>query len=96
MDVVEAANTLLPPDHRIHIYFLILGHTTDSARVTGLFQMNEDLEPGLFWSQFHSLLLGHNIGRTVLCHGNPPHMCCLNRPDHPVHPDKHFCSKLCE
>lgn len=42
MGVVEAANTLLPPDHRIHIYFLILGHITDSARVTGIFQI-----PGL-------------------------------------------------
>lgn len=62
MAVVKAASTLLLPDHRIHIYFLMLGHITDGARLAGLFQMTEDLEPELFWSQFHSLLLGHNMG----------------------------------
>lgn len=60
MGVVKAAVFL--PDRRIHVYFLMLGYITGSGRVTGLFQMTEDLEPGLFWSQFHSLLLGHNIG----------------------------------
>lgn len=60
MGVVKAA--MFHPDRRIHVYFLMLGYITGSGRVTGLFQMTEDLEPGLFWSQFHSLLLGHNIG----------------------------------
>lgn len=71
MGVTKAANTFLLPDDRIHIYFPILGRITGSAGVTGLFQMTESLEPGLFWSQLHSLLLGHNIGRTMLCRGNP-------------------------
>lgn len=50
--------------------FFMLGHITDNSRITGLFQRTKDHESGLFLSQLHScLLLGHNTGWTMLCHG---------------------------